>query len=77
MANKACFAFYNLAADRVGEDYSAHTQAQGGNTSYMSPFFPTVVEKLLLIAERPDGGECNLRGVGVCVCVCMCVCVYV
>jgi len=57
VANKACFAIYNLAADRVGEDYPA----AGPTTNYLSPFFPHLVEKLLCIAERPDGSESNLR----------------
>lgn len=57
VANKACFALYNLAADRVAEDYPA----TGPSTNYLSPFFPPVVEKLLCIAERPDGSESNLR----------------
>ncbi len=57
VANKACFAIYNLAAGRVGEDY----QATNPSTNYLSPFFPHLVEKLLCIAERPDGSECNLR----------------
>jgi len=57
VASKACFAIYNLANDRVADDYPS----TGPNTNYLSPFFPHLVEKLLCIAERPDGCENNLR----------------
>lgn len=57
VSSKACFAVYNLASDRVAEDYPAASPT----TNYLSPFFPHLVEKLLGVAERPDGSESNLR----------------
>lgn len=57
VANKACFAIYNLAHDRVSSCYPASTPS----TNYLTPYFPHLVDKLLGITERPDAGEANLR----------------
>jgi importin subunit beta-1 len=57
VANKACFALYNIAADRVGETFPSVNPM----TNYLSQFFPHIVQKLLSITERSDVGECNLR----------------